>query len=95
MADNHVTVEINRTDVDQLLAVLRGDEESLDLPGHINGQPLKVRFRAEPPTCTECGSEYFVTDSGVTHHYSTEGMDNIDHDADADHVALPDPEDPR
>lgn len=39
------------------------------------------------PACSECGSEVFLTATGVAHHGEDE--DSIDHDADADHVALP------
>ncbi len=42
---------------------------------------------AEGPACSECGEDAFVTDDGVSHH-SGDGMDGVDHDADADHVAL-------
>lgn len=42
--------------------------------------------------CRECGAPCFVTDAGVAHHYSEFAPDEIDHDADADHVAIPEPE---
>lgn len=35
--------------------------------------------------CTECGEAMFTTDTGVNHHGTP---DEIDHDADGDHVAL-------
>jgi hypothetical protein len=38
--------------------------------------------------CSECDLEAFTTDVGINHHGEP---DNIDHDADGDHVAL-DPE---
>lgn len=41
---------------------------------------------AEPKQCTQCGDSMFVTADGVTHHGNDE--DTIDHDRDADHVAL-------
>ena len=37
--------------------------------------------------CVECGGPMFVEDSGVSHHGEP---DSIDHDADADHVAVAD-----
>jgi hypothetical protein len=44
-----------------------------------------------PATCTECGEEAWVDqESGTSHHYSESSIENIDHDADADHVALVD-----
>lgn len=38
-------------------------------------------------TCRTCGAPMFLTDSGVSHH-AGDGPSGIDHDADADHVAL-------
>lgn len=35
--------------------------------------------------CAECGEELFVTATGVAHHGTPE---EIDYDADGDHVAL-------
>lgn len=49
MAETHITVQLNQTDLGELANVVNGDEESHDLPGHINGQPAIVRFRAEEP----------------------------------------------
>lgn len=49
-----------------------------------------------PITCRECGNDVFVTVEGVSHHwtaYDEPYADHggyIDHDADADHVAIPD-----
>lgn len=40
--------------------------------------------------CAICGEAMFITDTGVAHHYLDDAPDNIDHDADADHVALAD-----
>lgn len=37
-------------------------------------------------TCTECGGECVVEEDGVSHHLTADG--DVDHDADADHVAL-------
>ena len=39
--------------------------------------------------CQQCGEPCFTTDNGVTYHGEP---DDIDYDADADHVALPDTE---
>lgn len=54
-------------------------------------------FRApDAITCRECGNDVFVTVEGVSHHwtaYDEPYADHggyIDHDADADHVAIPD-----
>lgn len=47
MAENHITIQLNQTDLSELANVVNGGEESHDLPGHINGQPITVRFRAE------------------------------------------------
>lgn len=41
-------------------------------------------------TCRECGESMFLADGNVSHHWSGETPDNIDHDADADHVAIVD-----
>jgi hypothetical protein len=38
--------------------------------------------------CTECGEEAWTDIYGIAHHWG-DGIDDIDHDADADHVALP------
>jgi hypothetical protein len=35
--------------------------------------------------CSECGEPAFISDEGTAHHWG-ETPDNIDHDADADHV---------
>lgn len=37
-------------------------------------------------TCYYCGDNVLVDDAEVAYHY---GPDGIDHDADADHVAVP------
>lgn len=37
-------------------------------------------------TCAECGGECVVEEDGVSHHLTADG--EVDHDADADHVAL-------
>ena len=41
----------------------------------------------EDALCLECGEHMFVTDDGVSHHFSSTGLENIDHEADANHVA--------
>lgn len=46
---------------------------------------------AEGPTCRECGDPCFVTGAGVSHHGTP---DEIDHDADGRHVAIPEEEQP-
>ena len=43
--------------------------------------------------CTECAEPCFVDDDGVSFHSSEDSPDGIDHDADADHVAIPEKED--
>ena len=48
--------------------------------------------RDDEQVCRECGEPCFVTDTGVAHHSSDETPDGIDYDADAHHVAVPDPE---
>ena len=41
--------------------------------------------------CAECGQPMITTDDGITHHFGGPvGLDDIDHDTDADHVAIPD-----
>lgn len=37
--------------------------------------------------CTECGEEMWIADDGTSYHLG-DGYDDIDHDLDADHVAL-------
>jgi hypothetical protein len=37
-------------------------------------------------TCYECANEMIIDDTGVSYHVTPEGA--IDHDADADHVAI-------
>lgn len=39
--------------------------------------------------CRECGEPCFLAVEGTSHHYSADTPDNIDHDADAKHVAIP------
>lgn len=43
----------------------------------------------ETTSCHECGNEMFIECSGVTHHGTPS---EIDYDADANHVAIADPE---
>lgn len=38
--------------------------------------------------CRECGKEIWISSSGVAHHRNDDSPDAIDHDADADHVAI-------
>lgn len=38
--------------------------------------------------CSQCGKEYFLDEDEVSHHWSDDSLDNIDHDADEDHVAF-------
>ncbi|AXV09881.1 hypothetical protein DVS28_b0111 (plasmid) [Euzebya pacifica] len=41
--------------------------------------------------CAECGQPMFTGDDGVAHHFGgTVGLDDIDHDTDADHVPVAD-----
>jgi hypothetical protein len=42
----------------------------------------------EPSYCRVCGEPMWLDENEVSHHWSSETIDNIDHDADADHVAL-------
>lgn len=60
------------------------------------GNPDRVQILArpapdpEPSTglyCTECGEEMWVEESGVSHHWGN-NADDIDYDADGDHVAF-------
>lgn len=44
------------------------------------------------PVCRECGEPCFVTEAGVAHHGRADLVPEIDHDADADHVAIPEEE---
>jgi hypothetical protein len=39
-------------------------------------------------TCGECGAEVWISQAGTAHHWGR-GPDDIDHDADAGHVAVP------
>ena len=41
--------------------------------------------------CRECGEAMFIADAGTSHHLGS-GMDDIDHDRDRDHVAIPETE---
>lgn len=41
--------------------------------------------------CRECAAPMFIQSDGVSHHVG-DAADGIDHDADADHVAVADPE---
>jgi len=43
-------------------------------------------------TCRECGSDVWIDDGGCAYHWGS-GNDSIDHDLDADHVAVPDEDD--
>jgi hypothetical protein len=38
--------------------------------------------------CSECGGDMIITDEGVAHHVDGDG--SVDHDKDADHVAIDD-----
>lgn len=38
--------------------------------------------------CTECDEPMFVTGEGVSHHVDLMSPDGIDHDLDAEHVAI-------
>jgi hypothetical protein len=40
--------------------------------------------------CRECGNPMCITSAGVSHHLLDEISDEVDHDADADHVAIQD-----
>lgn len=77
-------------------------EAELELPEHPQdclycgaGEPSVHNY--EPPQdvpatlgCITCGDDVFVTEEGTAHHWLGEGVDYIDHDKDADHVAIPD-----
>jgi hypothetical protein len=41
--------------------------------------------------CAQCGARAFLTATGVAHHAGEESPTGIDHDADGDHVAYPEP----
>ena len=43
--------------------------------------------------CGECGKEMWIEESGVSHHWG-DGIDDIDYNADADHVAYAEEEEP-
>ena len=48
----------------------------------------------EGPYCRECGEPMFIQRPEMTaHHFDADSPDRIDHDADADHVAIPEEED--
>ena len=48
----------------------------------------------EGPYCRECGEPCFIRRPEMTaHHFDAECPDNIDRDADADYVAIPEEED--
>lgn len=53
-----------------------------DLWNHLSGEDDSLDGGA----CTECGGECVVEEDGVSHHLTADGQ--VDHDADADHVAL-------
>ncbi len=45
------------------------------------------------PYCRECGEPCFIERPAMTaHHFDADSPDRIDHDADADHVAIPEEE---
>lgn len=52
----------------------------------INGATIKKREQLME--CSQCGKEYFLDEGEVSHHWSDDSLDNIDHDADEDHVAF-------
>lgn len=48
----------------------------------------------EQMTCRVCGDDMWVSTEGTSHHWGN-GAEYIDHDRDADHVAVPpDPDAP-
>lgn len=49
MAENHVTVTVSSEDVRQIAERVVNDDDTLDMQGHINGQPVTVRFRPWEP----------------------------------------------
>lgn len=53
-----------------------------ELWGHLTGEDDSL----DGGSCSECGGECVVEEDGVSHHLTVDGQ--VDHDADADHVAL-------
>jgi hypothetical protein len=47
-----------------------------------------VHAVCDPSYCRECGELMWLEDNGVSHHWSDDTIDNIDHDTDGDHVAI-------
>lgn len=41
--------------------------------------------------CAECGDRAFLTEAGIAHHEDEDSPTGIDHRADGDHTAYPDP----
>lgn len=57
-------------------------------PPFAESGPLASRALGSPKTaCTECGEAVLVEANDVSHHVGADG--NVDHDADAEHVAIP------
>lgn len=67
----------------------KGDE--MDAPVAEVSTPLIEAGADDHMRCTQCDALMMVTETGVSHHVDKD--ENIDHDADADHVALAPEED--
>lgn len=52
-----------------------------------------LRCTRSPILCRECGAPMLIDESGVSYHVSEDTPDGVDHDADADHVAVSEDED--
>lgn len=89
-----LTVRENLT-TDEAMLVLVAIEHEHDASLGVNWDDLEAvaddlfpdNQERESCRCRECGEPMFIEDDGVSHHGAP---DEIDHDADADHVAIAD-----
>lgn len=64
-----------------------------DLPDHLDRDDLdrddldRDDLDLDELVCDACGADMFINAAGVSHHWG-DGPDDVDHDADADHVAV-------
>jgi hypothetical protein len=73
--------------VDELLK--RGPGDSFD--AYLGGIQPPGGDDSIPILCRECGQEMEIVEGGISHHLTAAG--DVDHDRDADHVAVADLED--
>ena len=65
-----------------------GDGKFAEKPPAPEADGIELGETLEGMCCAECGGEMVVEDDGVSHHLTSDG--DIDHEADAEHVALDD-----